>query len=79
MTGATIRPPPAVRAEVHKRVERLFLQGVTRLLRDFGWNDDLSQRLQSLLEARVAIYEQAKEEWMRERGVGLEAFMEAEE
>ncbi len=70
--------PDDFKNKVHGRVERHFLQGITRLLKDFEWNDNIRTRLKSLLEGRMAIYRQAKDEYRKERGTGLERFLEEE-
>ncbi len=70
--------PQDFKAKVHERVERHFLQGITRLLKDFEWNDNIRVRLKSLLEGRMAIYRQARDEYREQRGSGLENFMEEE-
>ncbi len=70
--------PDDLKNEVHKRVERLWLYGITRMLKEFAWHERFSKGLESLLEGRMAIYRQARDEYRKERGTGLERFLEEE-
>ncbi len=70
--------PKDFKAKVHERVETYLFQGITRLHDEFGWHERFGKRLKALLEGRMAIYRQARDEYRKERGSGLERFLEEE-